>query len=497
MINQGELYTCTLETPLANNGADIGHVSLRYEVRQVTDVRNLSQARTYRILVSQRIVVPNRNGYSFTPGGDTRFMNYPAMLGSTTTLNTAQGVRQRLVAYSPRTLNATVSTSANQSDGTSSSYSQQNTSGSSTSTTNSYGVSASLGFFGDDPTGSISGDYSHSSTQEYSASDSYGVDAGRSSQAERGSAMSIKDWGSYAYLDKSGQVPTWVWGQEYPWDVIQFRFCPQGNEVVLPQFVQQRLFGIGKDAGLVNPPSQLSLFGIDFTMKATWMVELPQDPAQQVLKLDHALQYVTASHWLDGSTRHATLDPVPFGFQVSSPPLDLTLLGLDPVQGGASDNGAVVGFIPSKFIAPPVAGKAFKIISTANNLQVTGTGFEAAMRSSFSAGAATLRVQFKVADDEAAYSLFMKHWKTGAGGCLLEFTFNGDASQKVVRLVDALEGEGGEKNLLTLNLRNKDYTSVDYHDYLVMGLNTVDVKITPLDGTAAGYELRALAVGEE
>ena len=243
MLNQGELYTCTLETPLSNNGVNIGHVSLRYEVRQVTDVRNLSQARTYRILVSQRIVVPNRNGYSFTPGGDRKFMNYPAMLGATTTLNTPSGVAQRLVAYSPRTLNATVSTSASNSDGTSSSYSQQNTSGSSTSTTNSYGVSASLGFFGDDPTGSISGDYNHSSTQEYSASNSYGMDAGRSSQADRGSAMSIKDWGSYAYLDKGGVVPTWVWGQEFPWDVIQFRYCPQGSEVVLPQFVQQRLFG--------------------------------------------------------------------------------------------------------------------------------------------------------------------------------------------------------------------------------------------------------------
>jgi hypothetical protein len=497
MIKESDLYTCTLQSPLTVNDVAYGTAYTRYEVRQVTDIRNLTEVKAYRIACTQRLVIPNPNSFSLTPSNSTSFDNYPALLSAQFELVGQTSSNVRLLNYSPRTINTTITASANQSEGQNQSYSRQHTTGSSTSQTNTFGYSASIGFFGEDPTGSFGMDQSNSTTTEQSTSNTTGIDRGRSSERGDSDSMSVKDWASYVYLDAGNTTPTWVWGQEYPWDVIQYRYCPTDNNVELPAFIVARLFDQPDNPTLVFPPSQLSLFGIDFTMKAVWQVDLPSTIGEQTISIAHTVYYLSGSHGISNGQPSVTLDPAPMQTTVSSPTLDLTLLGLDPIRDGSAQNGAVIGFIPSKFVVPPSSGSAFKVLSDANNLQVSGAGFDSPMLTTFANGAVSLRVQFKIVDGRYAYTLFMKHWKTSDNGCTLSFVFNGDTANPVIRHIDWQEGEGGEDNLSSIVMRNKDYTSIDYHDYLVMGLNTVDITITPDNSAAAGYFLRALAVGED
>jgi len=90
----------------------------------------------------------------------------------------------------------------------------------------------------------------------------------------------------------------------------------------------------------------------------------------------------------------------------------------------------------------------------------------------------------------------MKHWKIDATAIMLTMVINGDTNNPVVKYVDALEAEGGENNLLTIALRNQDFASIDYHDYLQLGLNSIQITIQPVDGVYAGsgYQMRAISI---
>ncbi|MGY2490459.1 hypothetical protein [Cupriavidus sp. CP313] len=501
MIRTSDLYCATFDYPISADGATIGIARMRYEVRYIQDMRNLASVRTYRIECTQRVIIPNSGGYSTTPGAVTSFDSYPALLMSSTTLTVSTDAQARLVNYAPKTMNTAIMTSVSNSTGSSNSYSAQRTSGSSVSQTNTYGGSVSMGVSGEDPTGSVSADYSHSSTTETSSSLSHGTDVGTNAGRDLGDQITVKDWGAYANLDSGGVTPTWVWGQEYPWDVIQYRNCDSNNVVALPDFVVDRLYeDPGSTSSLVFPPSQLSLFGIDFTMKAHWMIDLPAALTDQVVNFAHTLGYMEGSHGnyipqTGAAVQQATLEQraiEPFGPASS---FDLTLLGLDPIVDGSAKNGAVIGFIAQKFIVAPSGGAAFKIISEANNLQVTGSGFDDVMSTSFSEnGQATLTFNFKVVDTIHEYALYFKHWNTSAVGCAMSITVNDN--DPLVRHVDTQEGEGGDNNMLAITLRNRDYSSIDYHDYLQLGMNTIVVTITPDTANAgAGYYLRALAIG--
>lgn len=493
VINPGDVHKATFQAPLSNGGTTYGSTYTTYEVVQVTDVRNLTAVRTYVVTCTHRVVIPNTTVFDLTPSSDNMFSEYPALLSSQFEVEGASDYAARLLTYAPRTLNTTVMATVNESEGANESFTRQHTSGSSTSQTNTYGASMSLGFSGEDPTGSVGAEFSESETTEHSSSDMSGSDKGSNSESGASDSMSIKDWGSYAYLDATNLVPTWLWGQEYPWDVIQYRYCEKDNNVTLPEFVLCRLFDNVKEPKQAFPPSQLSLFGIDFTMKAAWQVALPAELSKQSLVLKHRLAYISASHGLEGGKTVVTMNPAPVPFTLAPPPLDLTLLGLDPAQLP----GPVIGFIPSKFIVAPEAGGPFKIISDTNAMQVSGTGFDSVMTTSFKGGSASLLVQFKIIDATVAYGLFLKHWKTTENGCSLSMVFNGDTANPVVRHVDSMESEGGDENLTSVTLRHTDYSAADYHDYLVMGLNTVEITITPDDpAEAAGYLLKAIALGE-
>jgi hypothetical protein len=494
MLNPTDLYTYAIEEPLTDGGTQYGTAYISYEARQMTDVRGLACARGYVVSCALRIVVPNASTFQPGPAANA-YMDYPALLTSqmaVTPSDPASSGSLRLLTYVPRTLNTSVMTTANESAAETQSSSVQHTTGSSTSQTNSYSASISLG-----PSPSVSGEYGHSQTDEHSDSDSTGSEHGGSAESGSSDSMSIKDWGSYAFLDVANTTPTWVWAQEFPWDLIQFHYCGPDGVVGVPKDVKERCWD--SDAGLVLPPSHLALFGVDFVMKASWQLTLSQG-ADETVTVDHALEYVRGSHHLNDASTDivVTIDTTPLKFAVTSPPLDLTLLGLDPVQGPGTANGAVIGFIPNKFVTPPPsAGSAFKILSDTNTLQVTGNGFADALSTDFTHGQVALTVQFKVADHTYDYALFLKHWNTSAVGCTLELVFNGDTANPVYRHVDAMEGEGGDDNLDVVNLRNRDYTSIDYHDYLTWGLNTVVITVTPDDASSpGGYVLRAVAIGE-
>lgn len=524
MINTKDLYTFNQNVPLVDTttSTTIGTAIITYEIRRYKDLRNLGNRLAYQIMCTQRIIIPNQTPY--IPGGQDilGFFNYPAIITNNIKIMPADGGVLELIAYSPRTINSAISTSSSSDNGIISSISHQHTSGSSTSQSNSFGASASLGFFGDLPTGNISVDASHSWGSGNSQSASSGSGTSNSSQNSSNDAMTVKDWACYSYLDPGDTTPTWIWGQEYPWDVIQFRNQNGGLNIELPMFIQSLL----SDGLQPLPPSQLSLFGVDFTMKSVWIV----DPADtDTASITHQMQYYTASHQLNSTNLVATIS-APLSFSYTSPAIDLCVYGLDPILHINANNVAIIGFIPNKFITLPaaaaihsaaiVAPVPFKIISSNNNILIqdttpyssaltisdAGAGFaasETALIANFTPNCTSLQItlNFKVIDTINNYMLFMKHWKTGTTGVMLTILLNDDITaanpaNPIVKYVDASEAEGGENNMLSLALRNLNYGSVDYHDFIQLGLNTIQITITPIGGAYndCGYQIRAISI---
>jgi hypothetical protein len=282
-----------------------------------------------------------------------------------------------------------------------------------------------------------------------------------------------------------------------------------------------------QDSGTLFPPSQLSMFGVNFVMKAVWLVTI-DDTASDELRLHHQINYFSASHVLVGSGNAATvqvfLDQKPtvlndVNGQPLSTTIDLPLMALDPLA--FQSKTAIMGFIRNTFVILPMrattfaAPVPFKAISSANNLvivdstdyfrpSVPGSGFgflpgETALTTFFTENCSVLSMTlyFKVVDTKYNYTLFLKHWKASVAGVMLVFTINGDTDNAITRYVDAREGEGGENNLLSVALRDQNYASIDFHDYLQLGLNSIRIAISPIDGGALAdchYQVRAISI---
>lgn len=539
--------TLTYPTPNPNQDAPqtapFGKAHAKYTVRQVTDLSNLGYKRSYQIDCTLRIVVPSTNPFVLAPSDLTSFNNYPAIVQAGMLLNdTSNAFGARLEDYSPRTLNTAITTSSSMATGETQSMTTQRTSGSSTSQANTYGGSVTLQASVWDAGVSASADFSETSTVERNDSLSAGRDAGTSRQHDSSSQISVKDWSAYASLDAAAVSPTWVWGQEYPWDVIQYRAQPittadayvgttasppnsmpivqiPANPVLLPQAVESRLWFFDDDnnEAYVFPPSQLSLFGLDFVMKARWRVDLPDVPVADALTVTHQISYVVGSHGLYASTNaqgttnydlEATLavltDP-PYSF--TGPQLNLPLLALDPIVAGHAENGAAIGFgysAVNRFIYPaPGADNptgAFQIVSPGNNLLVSGTGFSSTspLALSYDGTASSfptvsLTIQFKIVDSTRDYTLYLKHWLTAPQDILLQICIN--SSPPISRLISSYETQAGDGNVLEIVLRNKDFASADFYDYLQLGCNTVQIGLTAGANNPAGYTLQAVAVG--
>jgi hypothetical protein len=502
MLNPKDLFTYATAVPLRTDaGQVLGTSLIQYEIHKYQNIRNLESALAYVLICTHRVIVPNSTAYQIGP--TTRpegYVNYPAVLVNTITLRGVDTGRVLITELFPRTLNAAVSTSLNVQSGDTSSSSVQQSNGSNTSQTNTFGVSTSIGFFGEMPVGNLQFDYSHSNSSGKFRSTTTGQDSGHQFAESSGASMSVKDWSSYGYVDEDDQSPTWIWGQSFPWDTVLFNQTSGGGEIDLPGFVQARLM----DSGQAMPPSQLSLFGLDFTMKAGWMIAFPpQVTAPPSVSATHTTRLYNASHsvsTVDGvSTLTATLQDGTQAAAVTyqSPALDLSTYGLDPIADASARNGAAVNFHEANlFSSPPsLTGAPFKILSVVNNLQVTGSGFGPGLTTDFSTGPASVSVQFKILDGVEEYALLLMHWvgaSTG-GAVKLSLTINGFGP--VLLYVDAVEGQGGQNNVSAIELRNMDFSSINFHDYLRIGTNTIQIAAALADGAQANtYTLSALAV---
>lgn len=531
-----------------NKPPSVGLTIIRYTVQAIADLSDLKYRRAYQVVCSQRVIIPNSAPLTQSPP-ITAYKTYPLLISNTVSieskaiLSNAGDESSRdspsdhdshlaeLLDYSPRTINASVSRTSTQGHQLGKGVSLENSTGSTTSQSNNFGFSAHVNVHGSvsaNDIGLVSGSagggvgagahlniaHSHSDNRSESSgsSSNSGVSRGGSG------SMSIKDWGCYSRVSSNDYTTlTWNWGQEFPWNVFRYQ-CDTANDnnVTLPQSVWDLLWD--STAGTAFPPSQLSQFGVDFTMKAAWQVALPRNLSGQKRKhlhLKHSIQLLHGSHGdLDSGSDSeksdtytpptAELTSVSGEFNYTSPKIDLTLLGLDPILSPDTDNGAVIGFTAAnRFLIAPEKGDEFLILSGSNNLQVTGDGFDTPMQTSFTQapgklppGTARLCIEFKMTEEITPYSLILKHWVTTETACQLTLTFNRDWDNSITAFVDAQEGEGGEDNILSINLRNEDYSSVNYHNYLKPGLNRIDVKITPVDPVNdCAYSLRALAIG--
>lgn len=510
MINPKDLYIYATTQPIGTVGTSL----IQYEIHRYHDFRSQTNTLAYIVVCTHRIIVPAATPYQVgpNPGAFTGYSNYPAAIANNITAAAGPSASDATVLLKelfPRTLNASISTSIEEQASTNNSLTTQQSSGSSTSQSNTFGVAISGGFFGELPVGNLSLDYQHSWGSGTFASTGSGTDAGHQAGSTSGETMSIKDWSSYGYADAKSKSPNWVWGQSYPWDVILYNQSQSSGTVTLPPFVRSRLMTtiIGGTptaptyTTFALPPSQLSLFGLDFTMKASWLIEFPKGvAAPETVSLTHNLSYYTASHSVTGSgptaSLTATINSVSSQTTWTSPALDLSSYALDPILTVKS--GAAVNLMAANlFTYPPTAaGGPFKMVSAPNNLQVTGEGFGPQMTSDFKNGATSVAAVFKILDTDGEYSLLLHHWIGAAGSAVtLSVVVNGSAP--TVIYVDALEGQGGQNNVSTIALRDLNFSSVNFHDYLRLGLNTIEIEISPVNpGLSNLYTLSALAIGQ-
>jgi hypothetical protein len=546
MFKKKDPYTILRSIGLFQDKNQIGTIYLEYQVSQYDNVQAIDYSsindiknRKFFLHCTQRIIIYNDNTVIVSPSENlVSYDNYPLLINTQIQLNPISGVLFELVDYSPVTVNTKIETSGTigNSQGETNGSSISNTSGSSTSQTNSFSTSLNISEI---PAVTAGYEYSSTSTSDHSSTNTSDSSRTHTKDLSNSASMSIKDWGAYATIYANEQSPAWNFGQEYPWDAINCRrtngvLNPNNNEqvqIVIPSNMSVRLY----DGVSLYPPSQISMFGLNFVMNAVWLVtipnsieanDLPNDADE--ITIDHILNYFTGSHSIPTTTSDAQvsvfMDKTPSILNIAagdplSTTINLSVMGLDPLS--VKDQPAIIGFIPKRFtIAPLVIGTAvsatpFKIISFGNNILIkdttkyplpsptsAGAGFtasETSLNVSFSQDCTLLQMTayFKITDAVNNYNLIMKHWKTGQNGVYLTILINGDSTTTITKYIDATEAEGGENNLLIIALRDLDHSSINYHDYLQLGLNSVEISIQPIGGIYvkdSGYEIRAISI---
>ncbi|MEQ9345653.1 MAG: hypothetical protein RIG26_04330 [Thalassospira sp.] len=454
-----------------------------------------------------------------------------------------------LLNYQPRTLNSTVNLSSSSgvaaSGGKAQTHSNsvQKTSGSSNTTTQSYDVSLSLGQFG-----GLSGSTERgtSSSFDHSRSHASGADhtsqIGHSLQSADNTSMAIKDWGVYSSLDvlpTSSQIPSCAWflSQEYPYNFLSANASEnQSNQS--PTFPYSLGLSNAEISNIfpsdfnetdlsysISPPTELAILGGDFVMTSSWQIDTVPQNSAPVITPTHVVDAIFASHYTASTNSPGSVEVVgqvnPNQATVfTGPELDLSVLALDPIRSSLGSNGAITGFLPSKFLEPIASGVFSRSVSSDNNLMVLTQGFEipasssvvnnTVLTASVSASdfSAQINICFKLAPFDGDLNLYLKHWVgVVEQACELSVWFNPpgiepttagapSAHPDLVFTVNTTEGSGADNNLLILNLRNTYYDSIGYHDYLVPGLNVIVIGVSAASGTTnCDYSLRTVAIG--
>ncbi|MDO8777362.1 MAG: hypothetical protein Q7K57_53340 [Burkholderiaceae bacterium] len=480
-----------------------GSTLITYQVQRFRDVANLDSELAYLVTMMQRIIIPNPTAYTPGPTSENAYTDYPAILQNEVSITANNNPEIVLRNIFPRTLNTQVSSSQSGSNGTDQSKSVANTSGSNQSTVNSYGVSVSHGFSGLSPMGSTTTQSGQSFTSGTMQSSSTGNTGSTSQNMGASNSMAIKDWSSYGITDQTGINPSWLFGQTYPWDVLMYNQSGDGGSINLPAFVVANLFD-DYGSGIVLPPSQLSQFGIDFTMTANWLL-LYTSPitAAETLQFTHKITRYTASHQASGATGAGT-SPITATLQnltaaanavITPLPLGLSEYGLSPIARTSVASDSAIGFAVANWtIAPTSSRSACRVVSPGDTLQIDALGFDGSMTSDFSAPKTELTLTFKVADHNLRYTLSLMHW-LGAGSGPVNVAWNVNAKGTGTVVVEAERGEGAQGNTSVIAMRNLDFSSTSFHDYLVVGTNTVTLTITAAGGTSAEYQLFAAGLG--
>ena len=440
---------------------------------------NLAEPETYLVSCKLRLSVPNPAPVDLTPGQILAYQSYPVIVSSAVKLDLGAtppaGMETVLRDYSPRSLNASVNTERYDTASTDMGMNQTHSTGSSNATTTSGNYSVLP----------INDSWSVSSTSSTMDEDSRSTSEETGTQAGASDTISIKDWATYSRVDASYASIAWIWGQEYPWDCLQF-----GDAAQLPQFIIRRM----TDGKNLFPPSNLSQFGVDFVSSATWEVKTGTSAPNVSFK--HEIDCVTGTHQLvekdpktgvytfSASLNHSASLPVSF----PSDTIDLEKLALAPVGSAA----AAVNLLHDRFRVPPASGNSFAIRSRGNNLLVRGTGFDATMTANLASGPATLKLWFKVAD-QRAYRVVFRHWRDGKDPCVM--TIRMPDGTVLTKFIDDPQAEGGEANYLRIDLRNNSYASSSYHDYLLDGMNVIEVSIAkPAGSTDCSYAVSTIAI---
>jgi hypothetical protein len=501
IIKDDDLYTHTVTAPLISGDSQIGSTTIQYVVQRYVDLRNLSAHAGYVVTCTQRFFIPNTAPFNNGTTTSQTFSAYPALITNAITFDDPSNIVDSflLVDYTPQTVNAAVTSNESEASSSASTNSVQHSSGSSNAQTNSYTASVGMSFSLKSPlpTYNVNKSDSTSNTQQTSNSTTNGTSDQSGSQFSDGSSMSIKDWGSYVQLDTATcMMPTWIFAQEYPWSLIDYRSVDASGDLILPQYVIDRLW----DGAVLSPPSELSQFGVNFVCKAGWLIELVDGAFDtSSLTFSHDLKLTVATHQVDtDNTFSASIDAYPDAATTIIGSLNLPKLALDPIAPGSMP--ALIGFVPGQYLVEPTtAGGEFAMVAEENTSLVTGTGFgqvtrSGFMSSDFSTGAPTMDVSFKLKESASNISLSFKHWVEGGGGVTLSIVVNG--SDPIVRYFDATEAGSGGDNVTSIPLRMKDFRSLDYCDLLVYGLNEITVTVTP-DATngPSSYHLMALAIG--
>lgn len=527
-------------SPKPNNENLIGKLTSNFEVQNYEDLQlnNINviiqpKTRKYILTCTQTIQISNTNSININPESDSgQFVDYPVLLQPFITFEESAGVNINLLDYSPKTVNTKVQQSGTigRTNGESSSVSRSSTVGSSTSQTNSFDTSVSVGYTaglngGANASTTVSYGHSETTTNERSQTSGNESSASRSSETSGSSSMSIKDWGAFALINPNTKMASasWVFGQEFPWDALECRKFKNSNilqdgnkvQIEIPKEMKVRLY----DGDFLYPPSHLSMFGVNFITKTSWLIELDSSAADNLI-VNQKITYYLASHTLQKSDNGyevvVTMDQEPLNIQTKEydsgikSNLDLQVMSLNAIS--RSSNTAIIGFIKKNFITAPELNQKFRIQSEATNLYIVDSTLnnnnsnffinnQYGLGARFTTGSDSplkMSLFYKIIDVNSDYKLYIKHWKNTKVGVYLKFIINGDLENPIVKYVDSLEAEGGEQNLLILSLRNSDFASVDYHDYLQLGLNSIDIEIMPLstlkEAEICEYMIRAISI---
>lgn len=548
MYQKQDPYSYISFSKIYDGGKEIGFIAYDYQVSlyndvQVTGTSSVEQPQNQQFIVTckQRIFIKNTNSSTSPivvsePTAEA-FENYPAQISAYMSIPAADGLTLNLLDYSPQTVNTAVQqtnssgSSSNNTTGTSSS----STTGSSYSQSSNYGTSVTAGNMS-----GVTHSSEHSTTVTTEKSSTTGSESSNSAgrDSSSGSSMSIKDWGSYGSVNPFHIYPTWTFGQEFPWNAIECRYA---NKTVNPNnsnqinlYISSSMQGNLYDGVFLYPPSELSIFGLSFVMSSTWRVYVDYGSSTEIT-LNHVVDYYSASHSLsettddDGATIYVPnvyLDGTPSTLKDSttsespytvSNTINLNIMALDPI--GVNTDAAIIGFLPTKFIPPaaPAAPGAsvaipedFLILASTNDLQIQdATDYPEGGASGFSVSQTCLTatwdpakqypysiiMYFKIIDSINDYDLHIKGWKNSSSGVILDFVINEDENNTITKYVDALEAEGGDNNIINIALRNLDFSSIDYHDYLQLGLNSIKITMRPIDaGQDCSYQMRAVSI---